>query len=172
MTGSWSIRRLLVVLGLAAVWCAYWGEVSVANVASGLLVGAVASTIGNEASGRRIRLVPMMRLLWVVFVDLVESTAVVVREVVTVVDDTDEAIIVVPIDSAGRNHLLLLYVAITLTPGTAVVAGSHDEEVLYLHILHADRRDAIEEHVALLVRLAERAFPTSAPMPHDAEVSS
>jgi multicomponent Na+:H+ antiporter subunit E len=104
-------------------------------------------------------MVPLLQLIWLVAVDLVVSTAVVVREVLTPTDFTDEAIIAIPIPPAGRVHLFLSYVAITITPGTAVVAAEADASVVYLHVLHADRRDEVEAHVLQLFDLAERALP-------------
>ncbi|MFK7917989.1 MAG: Na+/H+ antiporter subunit E [Ilumatobacter sp.] len=153
-----TLRRAFVVVLLVAAWCALWGSFSVANLASGLLVGSAASFAGGPATGR-VRLKPLAKLMWVVLVDLVESTGVVVREVLTPTDYTDEAIIAVPIDVEARRHLLFLYIAITVTPGTAVVAADDNATVLYLHVLHVDRRDMVAEHVDLLVSLVSEALP-------------
>ncbi len=159
-----SVRRVAVIVALTAAWCALWRSASAANVLSGLVVSSVASGAGvNAASG--VRLLPLLRLFWVVSVDLAVSTAVVVREVLTPTDYTDEAIIAVPIPVSARRHLLFLYIAITVTPGTAVVAGDDDREdgtaLIYLHVLHDDRRDDVVEHVELLVSLVTRAFPSA-----------
>ncbi len=162
MARSVSPRRLASVVALTAAWCALWGSVSAANVASGLLVSGAASFAGSKTQGR-VRLVPLLRLLWVVFVDLVVSTGVVVREVLTPTDHTEEAIIAVRVPPEAAPHLLFLYIAITVTPGTAVVAGEGDSgdgaSTIYLHVLHDDRREAVVEHVDLLVSLVHRAFP-------------
>ncbi len=157
-----SVRRAATVIALTAAWCALWGNVSAANVLSGVLVSSVASFTGSRAPGG-VRLVPLLRLLWVVAIDLAVSTAVVVREVLTPTDYTEEAIIAVPVPVEARAHLLFLYIAITVTPGTAVVAGDDDASVIYLHVLHDDRRDDVVEHVELLVSLVNRAFPTRVP---------
>jgi len=170
LVGFFSIRRLALVAGLTAAWCALWGNVSAANLLSGVIVASVASVAGSNASGG-LRFVPLLRLLWVVTVDLVVSTGVVVREVLTPTDYTEEAIIAVPIPPEARAHLLFLYIAITVTPGTAVVAGDDDASTIYLHVLHDDRRDDVVEHVELLVSLVTRAFPASEPA-YLAEVSS
>ncbi len=160
-----TLRRVAVVVALTAAWCALWGNISVANILSGLLVSSIASSAGvNATSG--VRPLPMLRLFWVVGVDLAVSTGVVVREVLTPTDYTDEAIIEVELPVAARRHLLFLYIAITVTPGTAVVAGDDDRgdgnPVIYLHVLHDDRRDDVVEHVELLVSLVSRAFPSGA----------
>lgn len=159
-----TFRRAVSVLALTAAWCALWGSPSAANVLSGLLVSSVvATTLGMTPRRGGVKLVPLARLLWLVAVDLVVSTAVVVREVLTPTDFTDEAIIAIPIPPGGRVHLFLSYVAITITPGTAVVAAEADASVIYLHVLHADRRDDVEARVLRLFDLAERALPLPVP---------
>ncbi|MEP1122773.1 MAG: Na+/H+ antiporter subunit E [Ilumatobacter sp.] len=158
--GLFSVRRFSIVVLLTLAWCALWGSVSAANLISGLIVSSAASFAGANAPGG-VRPWPLVRLLWVVALDLVVSTAVVVREVLTPTDHTEEAIIRVSVPLEARSHLLFLYIAITVTPGTAVVAGDDDASAIYLHVLHADRRDAIVEHVELLVLLVNQAFPVA-----------
>ena len=58
-----------------------------------------------------------------------------------------------------RAHLLLLIVAVTVTPGTAVVDADPDTGRLYLHLLHLDRAEGTVEHVLELAELACRALP-------------
>jgi multicomponent Na+:H+ antiporter subunit E len=153
-----TLRRFATVVGLTAAWCALWGSLSVANVLSGVAVSLVASYAGGS-SRNSVRFVPLAKLLWLVFVDLVVSTGVVVREVLTPTDYTDEAIVAVPLSGEGRRHLLFMYLAITVTPGTAVVAGDHTGSTMYLHVLHGDRSDDVVEHVEELSLLVARAFP-------------
>jgi multicomponent Na+:H+ antiporter subunit E len=158
-----TFRRAVSVTALTAAWCALWGSPSPANILSGLVVSAAATTLGMPPRRGGVRLVPLAQLIWLVAVDLVVSTAVVVREVLTPTDFTDEAIIAIPIPPGGRAHLFLSYVAITITPGTAVVAAEADASVIYLHVLHADRRGDVEAHVHRLFDLAERALPLPIP---------
>jgi multicomponent Na+:H+ antiporter subunit E len=165
--GRLTVRRAAIVAALTAAWCSLWGSVTFANVAGGIIVGSVASFAGGPATGG-IRFVPLMRLLWLVTVDLVVSTGVVVREVLTPTDHTDEVIVAYEIPAAGRRHLLFLYIAITVTPGTAVVAGDSEASTMYLHVLHADRVDEVLEHVDVLAALVARAFP----MPEIEEVAT
>ncbi|MGA9277082.1 Na+/H+ antiporter subunit E [Ilumatobacter sp.] len=155
----WTFRRAVSIALLTVAWCALWGSLSAANVLSGLLVAAVATTLGNPPRHGGVRLGPLLRLVWLVAIDLVVSTTVVVREVLTPTDFTDEAIIAIPVPPGRRSHLLLMYVAITVTPGTAVVAAEADGSKIYLHVLHADRRADVEAHTLRLFDLASRALP-------------
>lgn len=160
------IRRPLIAVGLVAAWCALWGEVTFANVASGVVLAAAISMshLGNDHPGG-LRIVPLVRFAALVAVDLVVSTVQVAREVLTPTDYTAEAIIAVDVPMAARSHFLLLVVAVTLTPGTAVVDGDPDTGRLYLHLLHAERRDEVEAHVRRLAELACAALPVPEPVP-------
>lgn len=158
-------REVLAGAALLVAWLALWGEVSVANVLSGLVVVALARLpgIAGPADRGAIRIVPLLRFAWVVLVDLVVSTVAVAWEILTPTDSTEEAIVAVTLPSGARRHLLLLIVAITVTPGTAVVDADADRGVLYLHLLHCDRREALTTHVEQLAELACAALPSPAP---------
>jgi len=156
-------RRLLTIVLLVGAWCALWGDVSIANVASGTLV-AVAATVfsGVDRHVGGLRIVALLHFVWLVAVDLVVSTAQVAWEILTPTDYTDEAIIAVDTSVEARSHFLLLVVAITVTPGTAVVDTDADTGRLYLHVLHAEKSDEIRQHVRQLAELACRALPVNA----------
>jgi len=154
-----TFRRLVSIVALTMAWCALWGSLSAANLLSGLVVSGGATMLGNPARSGGVRIVPLAQLVWLVLVDLAVSTAVVVREVLTPTDYTDEAIIGIPIPPGGRTHLVFMYVAITLTPGTAVVASEADASVIYLHVLHAERHRDVEAHTQRLFDLVDRALP-------------
>jgi multicomponent Na+:H+ antiporter subunit E len=153
-------RRLLTIALLVGAWCALWGGVSIANVVSGTLV-AVAATVfsGVDQNAGGLRIVPLLHFVWLVAVDLVVSTAHVAWEILTPTDYTDEEIIAVDTSLASRSHLLMLVVAITVTPGTAVIDSDGDTGRLYLHLLHAEKSDEIQRHVRQLADLACRALP-------------
>ncbi len=156
-------RRVLTLTLLVAAWCALWGAVSVANVLSGTIV-AVAATLfaGVDRHAGGIRVVPLLQFAWIVALDLVVSTVQVAWEILTPTDYTDEAIIAVDTSIAARSHFLMLVVAITVTPGTAVVDTDADTGRLYLHLLHADKAPSIERHVRRLAELACLALPLDA----------
>jgi multisubunit Na+/H+ antiporter MnhE subunit len=130
---------------------------------SGTLV-AVAATVfsGVDRNTGGVRIVPLLHFLWLVVIDLVVSTVHVAWEILTPTDYTDEAIIAVDTQVESRSHLLMLVVAITVTPGTAVVDTDADTGRLYLHLLHAEKADAIVAHVQRLADLACRALPVDA----------
>lgn len=161
-----TLRRLVTVAALVFAWCALWGEASVANLLSGFVLAAILTGLGVGTPGRgRVRIRPLIRFGALVAADLVAATVGVAKEILTPTDRTDEAVIAVPVPPETRSHLFLLVVAITVTPGTAVVDADPDTGTLYLHLLHADRRDATVAHVRELADLACQALPTH---PHEA----
>lgn len=169
-------RSIVVVVALVGAWCALWESISFANVLSGLVVAVPAVMFaGSHTNGPTIRVVPAIKLVWLVTVDLVKSTVHVVWEILTPIDSTDETIIAVDTQVEARDHLLLLVVAITLTPGTAIVDTDPHTGRLYIHLLHADAEQQVIEHVRRLAELSCEAFPSSATTAapqHTEEVSS
>ena len=156
-------RRVLTLALLVAAWCALWGSVSVANILSGVLAAVTVTLVAGIQPGRgHVRLLPMLQFLWLVTIDLVVSTVDVAWEILTPTDHSDEAIIAVDTGIETRAHLLALVVAITVTPGTAVVDSDVGTGRLYLHLLHADKADEIAAHVQRLADLAGRALPVDA----------
>ena len=152
-------RQVAAIAGLSAVWCGLWGSVSPANLLAGVLVAIGAYAAGFGPPTRRgIRLRPLGKLVWLVGVDLVKSTINVAVEVLTPTDRTTEAIVAVEIEPAGRAHFLCLVVAMTLTPGTAVIDADEDSGVLFLHLLHYRRHAETVAHVEELARLAADAL--------------
>ena len=159
-----SVRRIISVVTLTAAWCALWGSVSFANVASGVLISSIVSlpALGTPGVGR-VRIVPLVTFGFVVLRDLVASTFSVAYEVLTPPDNTEEAIVAVDLPGDSRAHMLLIVVAVTVTPGTAVIDVDSSQGRIYLHILHAERAAATAEHVAQLAELTCAALPVPDP---------
>lgn len=152
-------RYIAAIVGLIAIWCGLWGAISVANIASGAVVAVLSCALGfGVPSNLGVRVVPLMRLGKLVLVDLVKSTFHVAAEVLTLADRTVESIVEVYVPKVGRMHFLLLVVAITLTPGTAVVETREERGVIYLHLLHHNRREETIAHVQELVQFASLAL--------------
>jgi multisubunit Na+/H+ antiporter MnhE subunit len=91
--------------------------------------------------------------------DLLVSTVDVSKEVLTPGDATDEGIIAVELGPAARDHFLLFVIAVTVTPGTAVVDTDPDTGTVYLHLLFMDRAEETAEALRDLARMADAALP-------------
>ena len=163
MTHYFTVRRAFTIVVLALAWCGLWRSLTLANLVVGVAIATAVTFSGLGTPGKGgIKLVPLAKLTGLVMVDLVTSTFDVAVEIVTPTDRTEEGIVAVRVPSSSREHLLLLIVAITLTPGTAVVDADPDTSTLYLHLLHIDRRESTVAHVEELARLACDALPVHA----------
>lgn len=156
-------KRVLSIAALTLAWCALWGNFSFANALSGIALTVLVTSrkVATPNIGA-IRLVPLLKLSWLILVDLAKSTYEVAAEILTPTDRTDESIVAITLPLEARDHLLLLVSAITLTPGTAVVDADPDTGVLYLHLLHDRRREETIAHAHELAALACEALPLSA----------
>ncbi len=160
MTRLLQPHRIVSIVTLVAAWCALWGNLSTANVLSGLVIAvAVTSPRISTAGIGGIRLVPLLRLLRFIAVDLVRSTFTVAVEILTPHDRTDESIVEIELPSESRHHLLLIVTSITLTPGTAVVDVDRDAGLLYIHLLHDQNRVETVNHVIELAHLVCDVLP-------------
>jgi multicomponent Na+:H+ antiporter subunit E len=148
------------LIWLVVVWVALWGEASVANLLSGLLVAGVLLALRPEAPTRRGRLRPIAvarffaYFLW----KLVESSVVVAWEVVTPRSHVREGIVAVPLRGPSDALITVVADSITLTPGTLTLDVQRDPTVLFLHLLHLKDVEAVRREVHHLEELAIAAF--------------
>ncbi len=152
-------RRLVIVATLTATWCGLWRDVSVANILAGALltIAIIASGLGTTGRGG-IRLIPLLKFTWLVLVDLTRSTSKVALDTITP-DSTKESIVAIEVGKAARHHHLLMIVAITISPGTAVVDADPQSGTLYVHILYRRWTESTIEHIQKLAQLAVEALP-------------
>lgn len=160
MTRPLSIAKVCSIALLTAGWCILWGEVTLANVASGAVLNSVLVVIATgQSPARTVRPLALAQFIGLVAIDLVRSTVTVATEVLTPTDHTDEAIVLVDPRPDPVDHPLLMVVAVTITPGTAVVDIDQATGEMYLHLLHAHKADDVTPHVQRLNRLANAALP-------------
>ncbi len=163
MIRSLSIAKVCSVALLTAGWCILWGEVTIANVVSGaVLTSVLVVSATGRTPARTVRPLALAQFIGLVLIDLVKSTVTVATEVLTPTNRTDEEIILVDPRPDPVEHPLLMVVAVTITPGTAVVDIDPDTGEMYLHLLHAHKADEVTPHVQRLNRLANAALPRRA----------
>ena len=155
-------RQLGTFAALVVVWCALWGSFTVANVASGIGVAALLwFTKAARPSRGTIRLLPLIKLVVIVMVDLAQSTFSVARAAILGSEAIDEGVLIVDLPDEASDHLLLVVTAVTLTPGTAVLDKQDSPCKLWLHLLDRSDAEDVREHVFQLVDLCNQAFPRS-----------
>ncbi|MGA1170592.1 MAG: Na+/H+ antiporter subunit E [Ilumatobacteraceae bacterium] len=153
-------------MALLLLWIALWGEVSVANVLSGVLVVAIVSWLFAHDRPRRyvMRPVPALRLLLHVLVSLVGSS---VRVVFAVLFPTRERIATsvqsVALQQGSVFVGAVVANAITLTPGTMSLDLDESTLVLSVHVLGRVDPDEFRRDVLQLEDLVARAVRERTP---------
>jgi len=135
------------VAWLAGVWVALWGNVSVANVAAGVLVGVLVTTTMRMAPmdfHGRIRVWGVLRLLGRFAVDLVRGSLEVAVIALRLGYVPTGAVIGVRLRSHSDLYLTLTAELCSLVPGTVVVDAHRLTGTLYLHVLDVTGAGGIE----------------------------
>jgi multicomponent Na+:H+ antiporter subunit E len=145
---------------LVAVWLLLWGDVTVANVLSGLIVaGLVVALAGSRRRGQiTVRPLAAVRFAAHFAVQLVVATAVVAWEVVTPRNRIRTAIVAVPLHGCSDAVATLIADTISLTPGTLTVEVDRQPLTLYVHVLHLRDVEQVRRDVRRIEVLAVRAF--------------
>ena len=158
------MNRIVRVGVILATWLALWGDVSVANLASGLLLAAVIVLGFDTWSHGPLILRPLRALRFVAYFLylLVMSTGAVVRTVLAPSGRVHTGILAVPLQGCSAGVATLIADAITLTPGTLTLEVRRDPLTLYIHALDTRDLDSIRRDVRRLEVLAVRAFGDAA----------
>jgi multicomponent Na+:H+ antiporter subunit E len=172
------VNRLLPTAFVLIVWLALWGEVSVVNVASGMLVVAILALVFRPTPREHtLHPLALVRLLAVFVWRLLSSSATVV---LTVLAPTParlrSGVVGVALSHPSRLVATIVADAISLTPGTLTLearyAGDEDgggdategtPPVLYIHVLGLADADAIRDDVRRLERLVVAAVTPNEP---------
>jgi len=136
------LRAPSLLLWLAGLWVALWGEVSPGNIVGGLAVAigvlAVARPVGvTGLEGTFFRPLAALHYLLYFLRELVKSSLVVAWEIITPRSQINRAIIAVPMHTTSAGVVTLLANSITLTPGTVTLVIEDGE-----FVVHALSREA------------------------------
>lgn len=164
------VRLPMLLLWLASLWVALWGELSVGNVVGGLVVaaGVLAVARPTGVTGlERTYFRPLAAVHYGLYflVQLVKSNLIVAWEIMTPRTHLNRAIIRVPMHSRSAGVVTLVANSITLTPGTLTV-DVHEEpgedgtvrRDLFIHVLQLGEVPAVRREMYKLERLAIKAF--------------
>jgi multicomponent Na+:H+ antiporter subunit E len=152
--------RAVRVAVLVAIWLLLWSDVSVANVASGLLVaGAVVGVFDTWLPGS-LALRPLRAAAFVGFFvyKLLQSSLVVAQAVIVPRRRVHTGIVAVPLHGCSDAVATLIADAISLTPGTLTLEVRPDPLTLFVHALDVRDVEQVEADVRRLEVLAVRAF--------------
>lgn len=149
---------------LVTVWLLLWGDLSVANVASGIIVAIVTLVFINvgdfEFRFPYIRPLPTIRLMWRIVADLLIANWVVNREILTRDSSINTGVVRVPMAFCSDGILTFVANVVALAPGTMAVEADREPAVLYIHVLHLDTVEEVRESIQDLAIMAVAAFGT------------
>lgn len=160
--------RLVV---LVVLWLLAWGQVSLANVVSGLAVATMLLVAFPAArhSGPRLRIRPVgvLRLLLYIVGQLFTSNYLVTREILSRRASIRAGVLAYPVQHPSDEVVTLIANIIALAPGTMTVEATRHPAVVYVHFLLLEDVDQARQAIARLERLVVGAvgFPDHGPAP-------
>jgi multicomponent Na+:H+ antiporter subunit E len=173
------------VVLLVTIWLLAWGDISVANVVTGVVLAAVLLVafpprrVGDGASRRpatRIRPLGVARLLVYILVQLVTSNVLVSREILSRRSRIRTGVIAHQVADPSDDVLTVMSNVIALSPGTMTVDVARDPAVIHVHFLLLSDVESAHRTLARLERLTHAAVgpprPPASSSPTAAEASS
>jgi multicomponent Na+:H+ antiporter subunit E len=151
---------------LTVLWLLAWGEASVANVVSGVLVSGVllfAFPAAAAAASRRpaVRVAPfgLVRLAGYVVAQLVTSNVAMTREIAGRRRDRRPGVVAFELDEPSEQVVTVMTSIISLSPGTMAVDVTADAAVVHVHFFDLVDVDEGRRSLERLERLVVAAFP-------------
>lgn len=164
-----ALRTPVLVVWLTALWVLLWGDLTVQNLAAGVMIAVfvvvMAWPTGTRfTSSTSFHPIAVLRYLVYFAGQLVVSNLVVAREIVTPGSSLNRAIVAVPMHTSSAGINTLVANCVTLTPGTITVdvrvpdPGTGGVPTLYIHALHFVDPESARRDVYRLERYAVAAF--------------
>lgn len=154
------MTRLLRIGVLTVIWIVLWSDLSIANVAGGLLVATVIAVLFDTWNNGTFPIRPVHAIRFAVYFlyKLVEASIVVARTVIAPRNRVRTGIIAVPLRGCSDAVATLVADAISLTPGTLTLEVRRDPLTLYVHALDTRDVEQVQLDIRTLEVLAVRAF--------------
>jgi multicomponent Na+:H+ antiporter subunit E len=164
------LRVPSLLVWLTALWVALWGDLTVGNMVSGLLVAIVVVVVARPTGVtglERTYFRPGSALIYGVYflIQMVKSNLIVAWEIITPGLSLNRAIIKVPMHTSSAGVVALVANSVTLTPGTVTIEVIEEpadhgltDRTLFIHVLHFLDVDSVHRDVLRLERLAIKAF--------------
>jgi multicomponent Na+:H+ antiporter subunit E len=159
-----AIRASGVLLWVTALWVMLWGNVSTANVISGVAVAVTVLAISRlprrSNSGTDGRISPLAALHFAGFFvyKLVEANVFLAWEIVTPKNQINTGVVAVPLRTESNLATMIVANVITLTPGSLVLEAVGSPPVLYVNVLHLHDLDRVRRDLLYIEELSVRAF--------------
>lgn len=178
------LSNLGFVLVLTVAWVLFWGDLTVANLLTGVAAAVLLLSVfpvGHDVAVVRHRLRPLAAVAFVAefTVDLVWSSALMVRAVLGGSSRERPGVVACPLRVDAPGLTTFLTTVIANSPGTMPIEATQDPPVIYVHVLHLDDPERVRARVSRLEELAVRILGDQAaldavrvpppPPPHQAD---
>ena len=155
-----------IVAWLTVLWVLLWGQITIANVASGLVIAVVVVTLaglprvarGDDENAARVSLLHTLYFIGFVLYKLVEANLVLAWEIVTPTNRINVGVVRVPLRTESDVAMMVVANVITLTPGTFTFEVKGSPPVLYVNVLHLHALDHVRDDLLQIEELSVRAF--------------
>ncbi len=144
------MNLLLVNILLAIGWGAVNGEFTASNLAIGFVLGYACLWLVRtlyQPTRYFVRVWAGLRLLLLFITELVRSSLLVARQVLTPALYCCAGIVSVPLEVKSDIEITLLANLITLTPGTISLHVSEDRSTLFVHAMFVDDMEALRHDI-------------------------
>jgi multicomponent Na+:H+ antiporter subunit E len=162
------MMRIGIATSLVVLWILLWGDISAANLLSGILVSTalLAAFPGDrrdDAMRYVIRPFAALRLVGWFVVQLVRSNVLLTREVLSPRSRIRTGVVACPLRTTSSRLTTIVANVIALTPGTMTVdidssGGDGAPPVLFVHVLKLDDVATVRRSVTDLESLVLGAF--------------
>lgn len=158
-----SVRRVAL---LVVLWLLAWGEVSVANVVTGVVVSC-ALLVGFPPDRRpghvRIRPLGALRLAGYVLGQLVVSNVIMTRQIVRPRPSTHPGVLAHRLATPSEEVVTVMTSVLALSPGTMTVDVDPDATTIYVHFLFLREEQEARDSLTRLERLCVGVFSPDVP---------
>jgi len=157
--------RLLGPALLLMVWIALWGDLSWANLISGLIVIPIVTFIaGRRPRAHRVHPLGVAKFAVLFLKMLIDSSLTVARTSLRPTPERLRAgVVAIHLEHPTPLVATIVADAITLTPGTLTLDVSADSSTLYIHVLGIGDPDDVRADIAALERLVVGAVEPLGP---------
>jgi multicomponent Na+:H+ antiporter subunit E len=153
------MRRVVM---LVTLWLLAWGEVSLANVASGLAIAVVlliAFPLSQPAEPRvRVRWIGAGRLVVYVLGQPAVSNITMSRQILRPPVNPSPCVLAHRLSRPSPEAITVMSSVIALSPGTMTVDVTADASSIYVHFFHLTDLDAGRRTLARLDHLVDKAL--------------
>jgi len=151
--------QLRMSIVTAVIWVLLWGDLSLANLVSGFLLGLLITWVFPlppiDFHGR-FRLWPHTKLVAILLFDLVRSSFVVAAQAFHFGHTMRNAVVRVDLKTHSDLYLTLTSELVSLVPGSLVMEARRQESVVYLHVMDVRSDAAIADARRKVLRAEER----------------